>query len=68
MALNNRQTNSVKLLEKDLSILVQESTKIIRSRYENTILPYRKKSVRQFFIDELCDVNNWTSMEERIYF
>ena len=58
---NRRQAKNVKLLEKDLNSLVSHASKMIRSRYEQKILPYEKRSVRKLFQDEAVDVNNWTS-------
>ena len=63
-ALGKRQTKNVKLLEKDLGLLVQYSTKMVRSRYENMILPYQKRSVKKLFQDEAVEVNNWSSKKK----
>ena len=60
-AIGSKQMNNIKLVEKDLPILVEEAAKMIRTRFELMILPYEGKDLKQFFNEECVDFNDWTS-------
>ena len=59
--ISNSNLKNTKLSKQDLAVVVEESTKLIKQRFEDIILAYDKKTAEQLFIDEQVDVHDWTS-------
>jgi len=59
--INNSNIKNTKLTAKDLVVLIDEATKMLRSRYEESILFYQDKSVEKFFANENVTQGDWTS-------
>jgi hypothetical protein len=62
-ATQNDKIRNTKLTAKDLVVLVDEATKMLRSRFEETILFYQQRTVEKMFDEENVTQNDWTSKE-----
>ena len=59
----NNKIHNTKLTARDLVILVDEATKMLRTRFEETILFYQERTVEKMFDEEHVAKNDWTSKE-----
>ncbi len=62
-ATQNDKIRNTKLTAKDLVVLVDEATKMLRTRFEETILFYQQRTVEKMFEEEIVTQNDWTSKE-----
>jgi hypothetical protein len=53
--------HNTKLTKKDLVVVIDEATKMLRTRFEEGILFYQEKTVQKLFDDENVTQGEWTS-------
>ena len=59
--LNNSNMLNTKLTTKDLVVVIDEATRMLRTRFEEAILFYQEKNVQKLFDDENVTQGDWTS-------
>ena len=59
--LNNSNMRNTKLTTKDLVVVIDEATRMLRTRFEEAILFYQEKTVQKLFDDENVTQGDWTS-------
>jgi hypothetical protein len=62
-ATQNDKIRNTKLTAKDLVVLVDEATKMLRTRFEETIFFYQQRTVEKMFEEEIVTQNDWTSKD-----